>query len=84
MDKRMGSWKPIGVVAEGEPLLIDDVNVWGSGWKRVDQTMVSLAHPSYPNQMHEMSIYQITENGKTVTFAGTEVSANVYAFYVPV
>ncbi|WP_148415724.1 hypothetical protein [Noviherbaspirillum massiliense] len=80
----MGSWKPVGVVVEGESLFVDGIDVWNSGWTRADQPAVSLAHPSYVNQMHEMPVYQISEDGKTITFACTEVSANVYAFYVPV
>jgi hypothetical protein len=80
----MNKWKPLGVVTEGESILLDGINLWGKSWVRLEQPAVKLPHPSYPNQEHQLSVFQVTENGKVLTFASGELSANVWGFYVPV
>lgn len=79
----MNGWKTLGVVCEGDPMLIEGLNVWDHEWKRLEWPRLELPHPSYPSQRHAMSVYEITAGGKCVRFSTGELSANVYGFYVP-
>jgi hypothetical protein len=76
-------WRAVGVVIEGRPIRIRDVNVWDYNWTRLPQPSIELSHPSYPSQLHMMDVYEITANGEHVLFAAGELSANVWGFYVP-
>lgn len=80
----MTQWKPVGVVVEGEPILIDGLNPWQFAWREVQKEPVELPHPAYPGQRHKMWIYEIEAGGGRVRFAAGELSANVWGFYVPV
>ncbi len=78
----MVSWKPVGVVAEGQPIRVGGLNPWNFEWHRMPADPVDLPHPSYPDQTHRMLLYEITSEGKSVTFAAGELSMNVWGFYV--
>jgi hypothetical protein len=80
----MSAWKPIGVVAEGQPIEIDGINPWQHSWRSTEQPSVELPHPSCPNQRHRMNIYEVESAGHKVVFAAGELSANVWGFYVAV
>lgn len=80
----MYDWKQIGVVVEGEPIMVEGLNPWALEWRRVKEEPVQLPHPSYPNQRHDMTIYEISSGERRVRFAAGELSANVWGFYVPV
>ena len=79
----MNGWKTVGVVIEGHPMLIGGLNVWDHDWNRVQGPPLELPHPSYPSQVHSMSVYEIRDGGECVRFAAGELSANVWGFYVP-
>lgn len=79
----MISWKAVGVVVEGRPVRIRDVNVWDHTWTQLTEPSVELPHPSYPSQLHSMNVYEIRAGGKRIRFAAGELSANVWGFYVP-
>jgi hypothetical protein len=79
----MSEWRSVGIVVEGQPINVGGVNLWKLEWQRVGQESVELPHPSYPNQLHRMSIYQVQSGGKAITFAAGELSPNVYGFFVP-
>jgi hypothetical protein len=79
----MISWKAVGVVGEGQPARIRDVNVWDYTWTRLNEPSVELPHPNYPSQLHSMNVYEITAGGERIQFAAGELSANVWGFYVP-
>jgi hypothetical protein len=79
----MTSWKAVGVVVEGQPVRIRDVNVWEYTWTQLNEPSVELPHPSYPSQLHSMSVYEIKAGGGRIRFAAGELSANVWGFYVP-
>jgi hypothetical protein len=57
----MSNWKPVGVVAEGEPIWVDGMNLWAKHWKKLDQPSVQLRHPSHSSQMHRLSVFQAEE-----------------------
>lgn len=73
----------MNIVQEGEPMLINGTNIWGGKWQLVDAPAVELAHHAYPGQLHRFRLYETENNGELLRFAATEVSANVWGFYVP-
>ncbi len=79
----MAHWRNVGIVIDDQPIRVDGLNPWQHEWKTTDQPDIELPHPSYPNQLHRMSIYEITNGTKTVVFAAGELSANVWGFFVP-
>ncbi|CAN7763553.1 hypothetical protein LJR084_007280 [Variovorax sp. LjRoot84] len=81
---QMKKWKPAGVVAEGDPIDIGGPNPWTQSWQRVQEAAVELPHPAHQSQSHRLMVYTIQVAGRAVEFAAGEVSANVWAFYVPV
>ena len=79
----MANWKRAGIVIEGQPINIGGLNPWDHEWKSTDAQDVELPHPSYPKQLHNMSVYEISDGKLSVTFATGELSASVWGFYVP-
>ena len=77
-------WKAVGIVVEGNPIVIEGLNPWVFEWRKVQEASVRLPYPAYPNQRHPMWIYEIESDGRLVRFATGDLSANVWGFYVPV
>lgn len=77
------SWKLAGIGVEGKPLLIGSLNVWDYEWRPLAEQPVQLPHPSHPQELHRMDHYFIEEGQNKIRFAAGELSANVWAFYVP-
>jgi hypothetical protein len=73
----------VGVVLEGQPIQIGDLNVWDHDWTQLQYGSLELPHPSYPSQLHSMSVYEITAGTKRIQFAAGELSPNVWGFFVP-
>ena len=82
-DKQKKRWKTVGAIIEGEPIMVSGVNPWNHKWQEAGGQRVRLPHPSYPDQMHEMNVFEIETGGRVVTFAAGELSASVWGFYVP-
>jgi hypothetical protein len=76
-------WHCLGVVAEGQPLLYGGINLGSFPGASLGET-VALPHPSYPKQLHSMSVSSVVANGKTIVYAGAELSAGVHGLYVAV
>lgn len=76
-------WKPIHVGFEGAPLSINGINPWlhAGKWRSVSQEYIVVPHPAYPSERHRAWIYEITNSGKVVCFAVTELSNGVWGFY---
>lgn len=74
-------WRPVGVVVEGEPLILDGVDVWTAHWKSTGRR-VEVAHPSYPSQRHMADVYVLDDRRPGVTFAAGELSNGVWGFFV--
>lgn len=75
-------WKPVGVVAAGQPIKIGGLDPWQHEWRSLKRPALALPHPSYPHQRHRMDIYEIASAGRKVVFAAGELSAGVWGFYV--
>jgi len=74
-------WRAAHIGFERDGLLIDGLDVWALPWRPEGDRRVSLAHPAYPAQMHEFTIYAV-DDGKTATrFAVAELSNGVWGFY---
>lgn len=78
----MREWEAVGVVTEGEPIVIGGLNPWDFKWRAVRTEPLDLPHPSYPHQSHSVTVYEITNGDQRVRFAAGELSPNVYGFYV--
>jgi len=52
-------------------------------WRRVGIPRIRLAHPQYPNQIHDFQVYEIGDVDCPVRFAACELSNSILGFYVP-
>jgi len=75
-------WKIVAIVAEGDRVLIQGQNPWGSNWLDTAEEPITVAHPSYPGQRHQMRVYDL-DGSRSVRFAAGEFSNSVWGFYVP-
>jgi hypothetical protein len=80
----MTRWRPAGTAFGGVEFRIEGLNVWDHKWISLQEYPIELPHPDFSNQKHRMWLCMIKTDTKVVKFAAGEVSANVYAFYVPV
>ena len=85
----MEKWREVGIVTEGQPIYIGGVNVWDYKWILIPEAdRVKLPHPSYLNELHDFSVYDIEVNfdefkAVRFRFAASELSYGVWGFYVP-
>jgi len=78
----MGAWKPLGVVAEGQPIEVEGVNLWDHEWTSLNEPL-ELPHPQYPSEhMRYFVVYELRSAPKRIMFAAGELSPNVWGFYV--
>ncbi|MBV8503840.1 MAG: hypothetical protein JO006_19240 [Paucibacter sp.] len=84
-DEFTSGWESIHVGFEGSALSIDGINPWVhvGRWQRAAPESVVVPHPSYRQQRHRASVYEVEAHGKTIRFAATELSNGVWGFYVP-
>lgn len=75
-------WSYLGIVAEGQPVEVEGINIWALKWRRMDAEPLRVPHPSYSAQYHDLTPYELNIHGKHVFIAAGEVSANIYLFYV--
>lgn len=75
-------WEPVGVVTEGDPVVLDGVNIWNVEWTAVGSGSVEVRHPSYPSQVHRVGRYELAGASGVVEFAAGELSANVWGVFV--
>lgn len=75
-------WVSVGVVLDGDPIDLDGVNPWTTSWTPRNETAL-VRHPSYPTQVHDVGVYTIEHEGRTITFAAGELSNQVWGFYLP-
>lgn len=77
-------WQSVHIGFEGAALSIDGVNPWNHSWVGLSADPIVVAHPSYPDQRHSATAYEISLFEKRVVFAAAELSNGVWGFYVPV
>lgn len=79
----MSAWKPVGVVIEGDRIVVAGINPWNYKWAPSSIDAVELPHPTHQDEIHSMNVYEIESGGRTIVFAAGELSASVWGFYVP-
>jgi hypothetical protein len=75
-------WRFVSIGFEGQPTDVAGVNPWEVQWTATG-SRISVTHPQYPSQRHQMSIYEVTGSVPPVRFAAGEFSNGVWGFYVP-
>lgn len=75
-------WTTKDIVSEGDFFAVGGKNVWSNKWVKTEDDAVQLPHPDYPAQMHRFTVYRVESSAGDVRFAASEVSPNVWAFYV--
>jgi hypothetical protein len=73
-------WEQAHIGREDDPFEIEGVSVWDARWQSTCEA-VELPHPSYPNQRHRFSIYELESDGVLRRMAIAELSASVYGIY---
>lgn len=79
----MSEWKLVEFVTDGQPLRINDVNVWDHDWLTLGNDPIMVPHPDDPDQSYKMWPYQINTKNKKIIFASGEISHSVWGFYIP-
>jgi len=75
-------WKHVAIGFEGVPVSLGGLNPWKFKWHSLDEPTITVAHPSYPEERHTMSLFELKSGGKTVRFAAGEYSNGVWGFYL--
>jgi hypothetical protein len=75
-------WKHLAIVSEGSPVLIGGQDAWRHEWRSIAVPPITVRHPSYPAQRHQMFVYEL-EVHPPLRFAAGEYSNGVWGFYVP-
>jgi hypothetical protein len=74
-------WSLLGVAIEGSDFEVAGINVWEHGWEPVGSRAITVAHPTYPDQRHQMWVYRLYGVPTPVVFAAGEFSNGVWGFY---
>lgn len=74
-------WRSLGMVADGDPFMLDGVDVWTVEWVPQGRR-VEVRHPTYPWQVHALDVYRLGGPDGAV-FAAGELSAGGWGFFVP-
>ena len=76
-------WNHVSIGFEGDQVSLGGLNPWQHEWHSLGLPPIIVAHPSYPQQRHSMSVYELRVGQRSVKFAGGEFSNSVWGFYVP-
>jgi hypothetical protein len=77
-------WSLLGIVTEGSAVQVDGINLWDHAWEPASSRSITVAHPTYPDQRHQMWVYKLHGVSDSVLFAAGEFSNSVWGFYTPV
>jgi hypothetical protein len=75
-------WHFVSIGLEGQPTVVAGVNLWAVKWTAAGGH-ITVAHPQYPSQRHQMSIYEVAGSAPPIQFAAGEFSNGVWGFYIP-
>jgi len=79
----MAKWRFFGrIVGDGEPIALRGLNPWRLDWVSLPEAALVVPHPTYPEQRHELSIFEISDGAATVKFAAGELSYGAWCFYL--
>ena len=76
-------WSSVGMCADGEIFDLEGLNPWNHEWVSQSERIV-VAHPFYPSQRHDVSVWVIHAPDRIVRFAAGEMSNGAWAFFLPV
>lgn len=74
-------WQFFGSNTDEKNFVIDGINVWAFNWRSIDDELAVVKDPIY-GQVHNFSVYSVTNGEKTISFAAGEFSNGVWGFYV--
>jgi hypothetical protein len=72
-------WVHVSTVPEGQPAVVDGVDVWKHEWRRRGDVAV-VKDPAY-GQTFRFPVYEILASGQTVSFAAGEFSNGAFGVY---
>lgn len=75
-------WRFVSIGFEGQATDIGGVNPWEVEWTPT-HGRVTVAHPLYPSQRHNMFTYEVAGVSPPIAFAAGEFSNGVWGFFVP-
>ena len=75
-------WRSVGMCWDGEEFDLSGLNPWQYDWTPQPQQIV-VAHPSYPSQRHDVSVWLVRTTDREVRFAAGEMSHLAWAFFLP-
>ncbi|GAA3514733.1 hypothetical protein GCM10022234_07060 [Aeromicrobium panaciterrae] len=67
---------------DGDEFDLDGIDPWEHVWACQPEQIV-VAHPSYPSQRHNASVWLIQTPEREVRFAAGEMSNLAWAFFLP-
>jgi hypothetical protein len=78
-------WLFVSIGFEGAEISLGGVNPWKHEreWRRTGEAPITVAHPSYPAERHEMHVYELVLPDRTIKFATGEFSNGGWGFYEP-
>lgn len=81
MDHVSPGWSLVSIGLEGQEVRIAGVSLWKVEWEPAGSSSITVAHPRYPEQRHQMSVYRVRGSSPEVLFAAGEFSNGVWGFY---
>jgi hypothetical protein len=73
-------WRYVGHCVDGQPFLIEGVNVSDHEWRRTDEPHIQVEDPLY-HQPCSLEVWELETNGRRIRFAAGEFSNCVWGFY---
>ncbi|SHN01452.1 hypothetical protein [Mucilaginibacter sp. OK098] len=73
------NWNGCATIADGERYEIEGVNIWDFKWRATGDKFT--ANEPVRGLNYNITIYEITERGKSIRFGAAEVSNNVWIVY---
>ena len=76
----MTAWSSVHTRVEGEPALLDGVDVWKHEWQQVPGEVATVIDPLH-GQQYRFGVFRIREAGRVIEFAAGEFSNSVWGFF---
>jgi len=81
MDSVSPGWNLVSIGFEGQEVRIAGVSLWEVEWEPVGSSSITVAHPSHPEQRHQIPVYRVRHSSPEMLFAAGEFSNGVWGFY---
>jgi hypothetical protein len=75
-------WRLVAIGTGNDPVTLRGHELWKQKWLRRADEPITIAHPSYPAERHQMFVYQLRD-APTVVFAAGEFSNGIWGFFEP-